>query len=141
ALRAKSDVRRISVEALRLLRDHSWPGNVRELENAIEHAVVLARGEAIMPADLPLTRQPQSGDAEEATRSIDAAGEVLDRPYAEAKDKAMLSFDRLYIEGLMKRTGGNISEAARQAGMDRSNFRRLLKKVRSKQKDGAEEAP
>src|SRR5262249_6389202 len=57
ARRAGREVKRISVEALRQLREHSWPGNVRELENAIEHAVVLARGEAVMPADLPLARR------------------------------------------------------------------------------------
>ena len=54
----------------------------------------------------------------------------VDLPYADAKERASMSFDRAYVERLMARTGGNVSEAARQAGMDRSNFRRLLKRVR-----------
>ena len=38
--------------------EHDWPGNVRELENAIERAVVLARGQTIMPEHLPLNETP-----------------------------------------------------------------------------------
>jgi DNA-binding NtrC family response regulator len=49
---ADSDVREIAPEALAALESYSWPGNVRELRNAIERAVALAEGKAIMPADL-----------------------------------------------------------------------------------------
>ena len=63
--------------------------------------------------------------------------ELAELPYADAKDHAVDAFDRAYVERLMKRAGGNVSEAARQAGMDRSNFRRLLKKVRSRGKGDA----
>ena len=44
----------ISEEAIARLMEHDWPGNVRELENAIERAVVLSRGQTIMPDHLPL---------------------------------------------------------------------------------------
>jgi DNA-binding NtrC family response regulator len=130
--RAGREVKRISVEAVRLLRDYPWPGNVRELENAIEYAVVMARGDAVLPADLPLGR---AGVGEDAGGGALLLGEdVASLSYADAKDRAVDAFDKLYVEKLMKRAGGNVSEAARQAGMDRSNFRRLLKKVRSRPK-------
>ncbi|KYF82697.1 Fis family transcriptional regulator [Sorangium cellulosum] len=48
-----SRVQSIATEALALLKSYSWPGNVRELRNAIERAVVIAEGEAIMARDLP----------------------------------------------------------------------------------------
>ena len=48
-----SDV--LSKEALRVLVTHSWPGNVRELRNAVEHALVLARGGTVLPEHLPDT--------------------------------------------------------------------------------------
>ena len=48
----------------------------------------------------------------------------------------MAAFDRAYVERRMKQTGGNVSEAARLAGMDRSNFRRLLKKARGRDEEG-----
>ena len=135
ARRAGRDIRRIGVEALRLLRDQPWPGNVRELENAIEHAVVMCRGDSILPSDLPFHRG-RGGDGAEGPLGGGAfASELADLPYADAKERASLAFDRAYVERLMNRTSSNVSEAARQAGMDRSNFRRLLKRVKGKDKE------
>jgi DNA-binding NtrC family response regulator len=53
AARLERSVTGISPEAMDRLRSHSWPGNVRELENAIEHAVILTRGEVITEDALP----------------------------------------------------------------------------------------
>jgi DNA-binding NtrC family response regulator len=127
AAREDKVIRRISAQALRLLRAHAWPGNVAELRGVIEHAVVMTRGEVILPGDLPLG---QEDDGDE--RVGIAGGEVLDLPYADAKERAVDAFDRAYVERRMHKTGRNVSEAARMAGMDRSNFRRLLKKVRAR---------
>ena len=46
-------VKRISPQAMRVLLDYHWPGNVRELANVVEYAVVVAKGETILPEDLP----------------------------------------------------------------------------------------
>ena len=137
ARRSGRDIKRIGVEALKLLREQSWPGNVRQLENAIEHAVVMARGDSILPTDLPFVRDEASYDEQEARFDERKLwGEPLSElPYAAAKDKASLAFDKVYVERLLKRTTNNVSEAARQAGMDRSNFRRLMKKVRAAESD------
>ena len=72
AERLSKKVRSVTPEAIELLCGYRWPGNVRELENAIERAVVLCRGDAILPGDLPpavtgrtapLVREaPASGD-------------------------------------------------------------------------------
>jgi DNA-binding NtrC family response regulator len=53
AARIEKDVRNISADAMTLLVRYSWPGNVRELENALERAVILARGTTITVRDLP----------------------------------------------------------------------------------------
>jgi len=117
---------------MKKLRDHRWPGNVRELEAAIEHAVVMARGDVILPSDLPLDpRAGGEGRAYAALASAQAEG-LAELPYADAKEHAVDAFDRAYVEHAMARAGGNVSEAARLAGMDRSNFRRLLKKVQGR---------
>ena len=58
--------------------------------------------------------------------------ELADLSYAEAKERAVDTFDDTYVARLLERTSGNVSEAARQAGMDRSNFRRLLKRVQAR---------
>ena len=131
------DVRRISVEAMRALRDHPWPGNVRELESAIEYASVIARGDVIWPADLPPPLAPPDAGPGARRRRRGASGAALpaelgELPYAEAKERAIEAFDRAYVAQLMAGAGGNVSEAARRAGIDRSNFRRLRKKVGAK---------
>lgn len=123
ALRSGREINRISLEAMRAFRTHSWPGNVRELENAIERAVVMARGEVILPGDLP----PSVVDTSSPSVSQDL---LLDIPFMEAKKKATERFEAGYVQAMLKRAGGNVSEAARQSGMDRSNFRRILRKYR-----------
>lgn len=124
ARRAGRDIRRIGVEALRSLRERSWPGNVRELDAAIEHAVAMAPGAALMPADLP----GELGEGGEGREAL--GGEVGELPYAKAKERVVEAFDRAYVEELLERAAGNLSEAARLAGMDRSNWKRLVRKVR-----------
>ncbi|HKQ71412.1 MAG TPA: sigma-54 dependent transcriptional regulator [Polyangiaceae bacterium] len=136
ARRMERDVARIGVEAMRLLRDQKWPGNVRELEHAIEHAVVMAKGDTIVPGDLPSNKEHGTPNYDEDASIPQDEGEMLpdlgdltDLPYARAKKQALEIFEQAYLEAVLRRTGGNVSEAARQAGLDRSNFRRVLKKA------------
>jgi DNA-binding NtrC family response regulator len=121
ALRSGRDIRRISLEAMRALRSYNWPGNVRELENAIERSVVMVRGDVIMPSDLP--------DSVVSTEDAVVPKNMLyDLPFSDAKKKVIDNFEKDYANEVLRRAGGNISEAARQAALDRSNFRRILKK-------------
>jgi DNA-binding NtrC family response regulator len=138
--RAGRRVREFSPEAMRLLQSHAWPGNVRELENAVEYAVVYCHGETVASGDLPFER-PSSSPGQQAGRYV--RGMVLpagleDLPYRDAKQRAVSSFDGAYFSALLERTGGNVSEAARQAGLDRSNFRRAAKRagVGTRENDG-----
>jgi len=126
---SRSDVRRISPEALAVLQSRAWPGNVRELENAIQHAIVFCRGPTIQPPDLPAS----AGNDSVVQRVSTIPSALADLPYRLAKEHALEDFERAYFTTLLNRTGGNVSEAARQAGLDRSNFRRALRraKVRS----------
>ena len=108
--------------AMRLLYSASWPGNVRELENAIERAMVLSRADSLTVEDFPRL----------AEASADAHGEfgseLADLPYRDAKRVALRTFEKHYVASLLKRTNANVSQAARMAGLDRSNFRRIVRK-------------
>ncbi len=120
AARARKPPPELADDVLPALRRYPWPGNVRELENAIERAVILARG-PIGVADLPphVARPPGK---------IAPEVEVLsDLPYLEARRSAMHAFELRYLGALLRKAAGNVSEAARLAGMDRSNLRRLLR--------------
>ncbi|HXX66597.1 MAG TPA: sigma-54 dependent transcriptional regulator [Polyangiaceae bacterium] len=150
--------KRLSADAVRALREYEWPGNVRELEHAIEHAMVLSQKEVIAASDLPFMRHTSSfRDAltrpglggpvvgqlsppedpvpvNAPNRQIAAEPPVHvlrdfgDLPYPEAKRRLIERFDEAYTQEVLKRARGNTSEAARLAGLDRSNFRRLLKR-------------
>ena len=119
------DVRRISAEALRLLRHHVWPGNAREMGSALAHAAALARGDVVAPADLPFS--PKIPDAPPDGLFDD---ELAELPYNEARRRALVAFEERYTRLAIAHEGGNLSGAARRAGMDRSNFKRLLKRKR-----------
>jgi len=56
--------------------------------------------------------------------------ELCGLSYREAKERALETFEQKYFSALLSRTCGNVSEAARQAGLDRSNFRRALRRAR-----------
>jgi DNA-binding NtrC family response regulator len=127
----------ITQAAMEALTCNRWVGNVRELENAIERAVVLTSKEVVDMEDLP----PGFRDGVKG----DAGGDVevfslSHLPYAQAKRLAMRAFERRYLSALLEKSGNNVSSAARAAGVDRSNFRRLLKQYevggRSKKPQG-----
>ncbi len=124
-------VKTLSPEGLELLCGYRWPGNVRELENAIERAVVLCRGDAVTPVDLP---PAVTGRTAPLVREAPAGGDEqqwLTLSYAAAKEQALRRFEKSYVEALMRACDNNISAAARKAGMDRSNFKRVLRKYRT----------
>jgi len=103
----------ISESSLALLIDYSWPGNVRELENIIERAVTLARGENIMPEDLPATVQGSRGDR----RVLDDAAE---------RTLPLQEVEWEYIKKILEKTGGNKYQAAQALGIDRKTLYRKL---------------
>ena len=105
------DVRQISDAAMRILMDHDWPGNVRELENAIERAIVSTRTTTLAEDDFVFLTN--GGGA----RSV----RVPDNMPIEEMEKLM-------IEATLRRTGGNVKEAAVSLGIDRSTLYEKLKR-------------
>jgi two-component system response regulator GlrR len=101
------DVRALAPECLELLMKAQWPGNVRQLSNAIERLVALA-SETLIPAAL----------VERAiTREEDSMA---------ALDDAKREFEREYLIRLLKQTRGNVTQAAKLAQRNRSEFYSLL---------------
>jgi DNA-binding NtrC family response regulator len=119
---------------MRLLQAQTWKGNVRELENAIEHAIVFCKDDTLVPGDLPFARG-RNGGYHEGGASPVLMLEGLDLPYRDAKEQALTAFEHAYFAALLQQTGGNVSEAARKAGLDRSNFRRAVKRAGLKTRD------
>jgi DNA-binding NtrC family response regulator len=112
----------ISSSAMQALKEHRWPGNVRELRNFVEAAH--AMGEAPHLDSGP--RRTDVGTA--ATGSAIALEGLIDLPYSDARTELLDGFERVYLERLIARANGNVSEASRLAKINRGYLNTLLKK-------------
>jgi len=119
---------KLTEAATRALCAHPWQGNVRELQNAIEHAVVLLEpGQEIQPQDIPFIGGPQGPSAAEGAGPALGEG-MMEESYHAARDRVIASFERRYLTWLVNHVGGNMSKAARVAGVDRTTLYRLMER-------------
>jgi len=103
--------------ALQRFMDHDWPGNVRELKNAVERSVVL--GELMAPSRAAAI----AVGGEDLTAACN-----LQIPFKEQKAELIEKFERGYTKLLLEHHKGNVSAAARQAGIDRMSLHKLINK-------------
>lgn len=104
-----------------LLREH-WPGNVRQLKNVMERLTALHPGGVLGPEDL-----------EEDSPKVEAVGSLSVLPWKDAREQYLASFESSYAQAVLARCGGNVSAAAREAGVDRKTFYTLLRREREQQ--------
>src|SRR5438477_3962338 len=117
---------KLSDAAIRGLCAHNWRGNVRELQNAIEHvAVIVEPGTEIRPEDLQLTGE---GESRATANPASLISTLLEESYHAARDRVIAQFERQYLTWLVNRAGGNMSKAARIAGVDRTTLYRLMER-------------
>lgn len=115
---------RLASEVIHSLLEYTWPGNVRELQNVIERMVSLSAGGPTLSADeLPEEIRPGGSAARRWSRTT-ASG----LPFHEAKAQAISDFEVDYLREILVQNRGNISQAARQAGIDRKTIHRMLQK-------------
>jgi DNA-binding NtrC family response regulator len=100
-----------TADALQLLMNYGWPGNVRELRAAIEHAVVLCRGEKISARDLPPSVR---------------GGRSVETQLSHQKALTVKDAEKELIVRALKETDGNRTLAAKKIGMSRRTFHRKL---------------
>ncbi len=106
-----------SEDAMRVLQRYSWPGNVRELENLVERLAVLHPR-----SELGVEVLPDTLLREAVARPLDIT--AYTGTWKEARER----FERDYVEMTLKAHQGNMAAAARAAGMDRSQFFRLVRR-------------
>ncbi len=114
--------------ALQALEGYAWPGNVRELQNVVERACALADGDLVTRRDLPEYLLQGVGGPVTATISGPTLPSSSDLPLKDAKEKWMQVLEASYLRDLLERHGGNVSAAAKAAGIDRKTFHRLINK-------------
>jgi two-component system nitrogen regulation response regulator NtrX len=111
-----------AAEAVQALVDRPWPGNVRELKNTVERLVILAPGDTIRAADVAaLTGPPlRAGGAVDEPESL-LARDLSFSDYQEAAERA-------FLERKLETNDWNVSETARQLGMQRSHLYKKIEK-------------
>ena len=110
----------LSAETLAALAAQHWPGNVRELRSAVERAVAFGAAELASLLDEPSAPRDSQPPA--------TGGDPPPERYRDAKARAIATFERHYLARLIAASGGNASEAARQARMDRPYLLGLLRR-------------
>lgn len=110
AARTQSTPKTLAPKAMSALLGYSWPGNIRQLENVIEQVIALSPGQ-IIPETLIENALPD--------------GPSIKTPSLTDAKKA---FERQYVEDLLRATGGSITEAAKLAGRNRSDFYKIVQR-------------
>jgi DNA-binding NtrC family response regulator len=116
------------------LATHEWPGNVRELRNYVERSVVLQTANLSMPPPSPAFAP--AGAPEGRSEGADVR-----IPFKVAKDALIDRFERAYIRAALDASGGNMTKAARLAGIDRMYLHRLVQKHGSRDQLSSASSP
>ena len=106
----------VSEEAMEILCAYAWPGNIRELRNLVERLSIMVSGETIGPSDLP--------DDLRAARAIARANvSAQGKSLREIREQV----ERDYIRAILEEHGWNVTQAARELGIERTNLHKKIK--------------
>lgn len=133
--------RSVSSETLSILKSYPWPGNVRELENVIHRALVVSKGEMVLPADLPPDLSSARAQAVSAPLPLavgapsreEAGLETLVEglfAWARSNEKLKLipAVEKVLIVRALQVAGGNQVQASRLLGITRATLRKRIEK-------------
>ena len=115
--KARRNVPQFSPAARKRLETHPWPGNVRELRNLMERLAYLATEDRIEVEDLAFILSPRGATPPAADLQRTLAG-------------ATVAFQAECIQRAVERSGGNMSQAAKQLGLHRSNLYRKMRQLK-----------
>jgi len=112
----------LSQGAWERVESYTWPGNVREVENCVQYLTFLQLDHSILAEELPLL----SMEEEHGEKPMHAAG--MNASFQQSKRELLSLFEREYLEEALRKSKGNIAEAARASGKARRAFFELMRK-------------
>jgi transcriptional regulator with PAS, ATPase and Fis domain len=130
-------VRYVADQTARKLQSYNWPGNVRQLENSLRRAVLMCKGDVLLPEHVVLESGHDSASAlaigEEAMTELrqrvdDLVGEILHTVGKRAHASVIDLVERSLIARALQQTGHNQVHAARMLGISRNTLRHRIKK-------------
>ncbi len=120
------DIKGFTPEAMRLMESYRWPGNVRELRNIVERMAILTDADRIEPGNLPaeLRRATVRAGVTDLPETWDEFREYRNQ----VRDSLVADLERRFLAAALERCGGNVSRAAEEVGMQRTNFHAMMRK-------------
>ena len=125
--------RYFSLGAIEAFEKYHWPGNIRELKNLVERVAILCDAETIEAKHLP--REIKKVYDEPEVNAFPSTWEEFKTFKQQAKDKVLRRFEKKFLVNALTNAGGNVSRAAKDIGMQRTNFHSLLKKYKINARD------
>ncbi|AMV30415.1 Nitrogen regulation protein NR(I) [Gemmata sp. SH-PL17] len=127
------EVRDAAPDALEILRAYPWPGNVRELQSVLKQALLLARGELLLPAFLPGSlRASVSPSSPPIDSKFELEAFVRERLEGGSRGlyaETVSAVERVLLPLVLKHTGGNQVQAAEVLGITRKTLRARLREL------------
>jgi DNA-binding NtrC family response regulator len=123
---SKIEANSLSVEAIEVLEKYPWPGNIRELKNLVERVAIFCDAETIEVKHLP--KELKNIRDEPAIKDFPSTWEEFKCYKQQKKIEAVMRIEKEYLIEALKNAAGNVSKAAKEIGMQRTNFHTLLKK-------------
>jgi DNA-binding NtrC family response regulator len=115
----------VQIESMEILLNYHWPGNVRELEHAMERLTILVEANEIKPSHISSALFKTEASL---SSSIPKSIEELNSLKKQIKDSSTQEIEKMFVIEALRRNDWNISKAARDVSMQRSNFQTLMKK-------------
>ncbi len=116
------NIKNISKEVLDIFNHYKWSGNVRELENTIERMCVLENSSTLTTDHIPEKILIKNDEFTLPKNNY------ISYTFRDAKQMVINQFEKDYVMSVLRESGNNISKAAKIAGMDRANFKKILNK-------------
>jgi DNA-binding NtrC family response regulator len=121
------NVQGFTPEAMSLMEGHSWPGNVRELRNIVERMAILCDADRIEPRHLPPEIR-QAAPRGKSVQQLPRTWEEFKKLKQQVRDNAVQDLECRFIAEALRRSEGNVSKAAEEIGIQRTNLHALIRK-------------
>lgn len=118
--------KRYSMDAMEELMLRNWPGNIRELQNFVRRTLIFCQEEEITPEHIRDVEKPEAVSKAQVEQQ---PGDTTTEPYIQARNRIMEQFTKKYVHNLLGVTAGNVSKAARMAGLSRVAMQKIIRRM------------